>query len=310
MNSTEQTETARVAAVILNSLDDEAGTGALARQAGRSRSNFYRLFRALTDENPGRMRRRILLERAAWQLAGTSQPVTEIAFSAGYGSLEAFARAFGRAFGVSPSLYRRSGSRRIHLPSANDFHYCPAQNKQLKGTPPMDLFDLFSGADAWYTRRLLTHAAQLNDEQLDRELNGSARAFDWEQPDRNLREILERMVQTREIWTAALSGGDMPALEGRPACERTPIALLERFEKTEAEFQKIMRSVRDRGGWDETFVDALCEPAETFTYGGAFADIVTAGTHRRLAALDAFQKLGAAMASSGSPIEYVCGTKG
>ncbi len=69
------------------------------------------------------MRRRLLLERAAWQLSSTRFPVTEIAFEANYNSLEAFTRAFRRAFGISPSLYRRTGCARIHLPSANDFHF-------------------------------------------------------------------------------------------------------------------------------------------------------------------------------------------
>jgi uncharacterized damage-inducible protein DinB len=168
----------------------------------------------------------------------------------------------------------------------------------------MDLFDLFAGTDSWYTRRLLQQAATLSDEQLDRPVTGISGMFDWEKPDRNLREILERIVQTKEIWTAALTRGDMPALNGVPAEDRTPAALLDRFEKTDAEFQSIVRDVRDRGAWDETFVDALCEPAETFTFGGMFAHVITFSTYRRLAAMDAFHRLGVQVQGSGCPIEY------
>ena len=28
-------------------------------------------------------------------------------------------------------------------------------------------------------------------------------------------------------------------------------------------------------GWDDTFVNALCDPPETFTFGGVFAHIMT-----------------------------------
>jgi hypothetical protein len=101
----------------------------------------------------------------------------------------------------------------------------------------MDLFDLFAGAESWYTVRLLELARSLTDEQLDRKLDGMAKVFPWDKPDCNLRQILERMVQTKEVWTAALTGGDMPPLDDSNARNRTPAALLARFNKVDAEFQ-------------------------------------------------------------------------
>jgi AraC-like DNA-binding protein/uncharacterized damage-inducible protein DinB len=298
-------EAEHLAAAVRESLDDQAGMDDLARKAYRSRTQFYRLFQALLEENPGRMRRRLLLERAAWQLARTRQRVTDIALEAGYGSLEAFTRAFQKAFGLSPSLYRRSGSTRIHLPAPNSYHFLPSDHV-LKGVSKttMDLFDLFAGTDSWYTRRLLEQAKSLSDQQLDRPLGSTAKVFPWDKPDQNLREILERIVQTTEVWTAALTGGSMPDLEGQPAEERTPAALLARFELADARFHGILKDVRDRGAWEETFVDALCEPAETFTYGGMFAHVITFNAHRRLTALDAFHRLGVQVPGSGCPSEY------
>jgi len=299
-----KSDSERLKSIIIGSLDDPAGTGELARRAFQSRTNFYRLFQALVEENPGQMRRRILLERAAWQLAGTRQSVTDVALDSGYGSSEAFARAFRRAFGISPSLYRRSGSRRIHLPAPNGFHYCPPHSGTKGTSNDMDLFDLFSGTDSWYTRKLLQQAGELSDQQLDSELGSTAKVFPWDKPDRNLREILERIVQTKEVWAAAFTGGEMPDLDGRPAADRTPHALLDRFEKADAEFERILRSIRDRGAWNETFVDALCDPPETFTYGATFAHVITFNAHRRLTALDAFHRLGVSVSGSGCPSEY------
>jgi AraC-like DNA-binding protein len=297
------TDAEQLTRVVLASLDEDGAPGTLARRAYRSRSQFYRLFRALAEESPGTMRRRLLLERAAWELGHTHTPVTEIAFQANYGSLEAFTRAFRKAFRVSPSLYRRMGATHIHLRAPNGFHFC-APDSRSKGALSMDLFDRFAGADSWHTRRLLELAGSLSEEQLDRPLKSGVAVFGWCDPDKNLREILERIVQTKEVWTAALTGCDPPALEGTPAEERTPGVLLARFERADAEFNRFLTDVRNRGAWDDTFVDALCEPPETFTFGGTFAHVMTFNAYRRLTALDALRRLGVNVEGFGCPMEY------
>src|SRR5215467_2318703 len=106
----------RLSAVVANSLDTQAKTQDLARRAYQSRTQFHRLFRTVVEETPAAMRRRLLLERAAYQLRNGSTSITEIALDANYGSLEAFTRAFRKAFGVSPSLYRRMRTGHFHLP--------------------------------------------------------------------------------------------------------------------------------------------------------------------------------------------------
>ncbi len=90
----------------------------------------------------------------------------------------------------------------------------------------MDLFDIFSGQESWHTRRLLDLAKTLNDEQLDRPLQNQVKVFPWDSPDQSLRQILDRMVQTKEAWAAALTGGDMPLLDNAPPADRTPSAML------------------------------------------------------------------------------------
>lgn len=64
----------------------------------------------MVGETPIELHRRLRLERAAHQLVRTDAPITRIAFAAGYSSHEAFTRAFGEAFGVSPREWRRRGA--------------------------------------------------------------------------------------------------------------------------------------------------------------------------------------------------------
>ena len=167
----------------------------------------------------------------------------------------------------------------------------------------MDLFDRFAGNDSWHTRRLLEYASTLTEDQLDQPLPTVVELLPWRESNKTLRQLLENIVCTKEVWTAALSGADMD-VNGPPKSQRSPQAMLQRLEKTDAELHRIFRDVRNRSAWDDTFVDALCEPAETFTFGGVFAHIMTFNAHRRLMALDALRQLGVQTEGFGDPMEY------
>jgi AraC family transcriptional regulator len=303
MNKADGQDTAdRLSAIVANSLDTQAKTQDLARQAYQSRTQFHRLFRTVVEETPAAMRRRLLLERAAYQLGHTGMSVTDIALDANYGSLEAFTRAFRKAFRTSPSIYRRMRDPHFHLPAFNKIHFF-APGSSTKGGKDMDLFDRFAGNDSWHTRRLLECAGTLTEEQLDRPLPTVVELLPWRESNKTLRQLLENIVFTKEVWTAALSGADMD-MSGPPKSQRSPKALLQRLEKTDAELDRVLGDIRNRSGWDDTFVDALCEPAETFTYGGVFAHIMTFNAHRRLMALDALRQLGVQTEGFGDPMEY------
>src|SRR2546421_3701804 len=86
---------------------DRADLEDIVDRAAFSRFHFQRVFKEIMGETPGELRRRLLLERAAWRLTESQISITEIAFDAEYDSLEGFTRAFKRAYGVSPSVYRR-----------------------------------------------------------------------------------------------------------------------------------------------------------------------------------------------------------
>src|SRR6266496_5557507 len=238
----------RLSAIVANSLDTQAKTQDLARQAYQSRTQFHRLFRTVVEETPAAMRRRLLLERAAYQLAHTGTSVTEVALDANYVSLEAFTRAFRKAFRISPSLYRRMRDRHFHLPASNRIHFF-APGSSPQGGRDMDLFDRFAGNDSWHTRRLLEYASTLKEEQLDRPLPTVVELLPWREANKTLRQLLENIIFTKEVWTAALSGAEMD-INGPPKSLRSPQAMLQRLDKTDAELHRIFSGIRNRSAWD------------------------------------------------------------
>jgi AraC family transcriptional regulator len=303
-------ETQRLSDVVRESLDQQQDSKGLARQAYRSRTQFYRVFQAIIEETPVAMRRRLLLERAAWQLSRTRLSVTDISLNANYQSLEAFSRAFRKAFRVSPSLYRRMGATYTHLHATNGIHHHSGNDDTKGACQFMDLFDIFSGQESWHTQRLLDLAKTLNDEQLDRPLQNPVTVFPWESADESLRQILDRMVQTKEAWAAALTGGSWSPMDDAAPADRTPSAMLARLEEADAKFHGVLTEVRNRSAWDDTFVDALCEPPETFTFGGMFAHVITFNAHRRMLAMDALRRLGVRVEGFGCPSEYLASLAG
>jgi AraC family transcriptional regulator len=106
------------------------------------------------------------------------------------------------------------------------------------------------------------------------------------------------------VWGAALLGKNNVNLNFTPASERTPARLMERLRVADANLQLAFHNVAAANTWDDEFVDALCEPPETFTYGSVFAHIITFNAHRRLQALDALRQLGVTPEGFGDPGEF------
>ena len=96
----------RVLVHIQNHLDEELSLEELAAVSNFSAFHFHRVFRGMVGEPVKEHVRRLRLERAAHRLRFTGQPVTDIAFDAGYETHESFTRAFRTMFGESPSEFR------------------------------------------------------------------------------------------------------------------------------------------------------------------------------------------------------------
>ena len=89
-------------------LDDALDLHRLADVACMSPFHFHRIYRAMQGETAAETVRRLRLHRAAVELIVGELPVQRIAQRAGYGSQEAFTRAFKTAYGVPPARYRAS----------------------------------------------------------------------------------------------------------------------------------------------------------------------------------------------------------
>jgi AraC family transcriptional regulator len=88
---------------------------ALAREAGLSPYHFLRVFRELVGMTPHQYVLRMRMHRAAVRLRRSDEPVSTIAFDAGFNDLSTFNRRFRRIMGASPSVYR-SQRRAVLLP--------------------------------------------------------------------------------------------------------------------------------------------------------------------------------------------------
>lgn len=285
---------------MLEALDEGLDGQALAARAMLSPFHFNRVVRAGIGEAPATFRRRLLLERAAWRL-GRGASVTEASLEAGYDAVEAFSRAFTRAHGVPPSRFAEARND-FRLAAPNAIHFHPPGGLLLPGHPrtqAMDLSDRLVEHEYWHTARLLEQAATLPDDALDRPIRPGLIVHDFEGPEPDVRTMLERIVFTKEVWTAAIGGRDIP-----PRDARSIAALQRRHAEVQPQFSALVRRIRDRNEWDDVFVDALCTPPVSFTFGSVIAHILTASAIRRQMAIGALRELGVADVETRDPIEW------
>jgi AraC-like DNA-binding protein len=191
---------------VLEALDEGLDGRALAARAMLSPFHFNRLVRAGIGEPPAAFRRRLLLERAAWQL-GRGASVIEASLDAGYAAVEG--------------------------------------------------------------------------------------------PEPDVRTMLDRTVFTKEVWTAAIAGRDFPtdrdcSITGQQA----------RLAAVQPQFNALVRRIRDRNEWDDVFVDALCTPRVSFTFGSVIAHILDVSIVRRHNVIGVLRELGVRDVETRDPIEW------
>ncbi|CAO3407936.1 AraC family transcriptional regulator [Azospirillum largimobile] len=111
--------TERVVAYIAAHLDEPLDLDRLAEVACFSPYHFHRVYRAITGETAAETLRRLRLHRASGDLVCDSIAIPAIARRAGYGSVEAFTRAFGQSYGVTPAAYRKRGRLNPPVPTTH-----------------------------------------------------------------------------------------------------------------------------------------------------------------------------------------------
>ncbi len=264
-----------------------------------SRFHFDRMIRSVAGEPPQAFRRRILLERAAYRMVTTTAPLIDIAVEAGYGSHEAFTRAFARAYGTTPAAWRRQPGR-IRIPAPSDVHFHPPGSLRLPARDKVTAMDLMTRMvehHIWLTGEMVRVAGRLTDEQLDQPIE-----LDVDDDEQTIRSLLSRLVGQLGMWNAAVAMRDYDwSVEEHESLS----SMRERLAAEGPTFLSQVREVVEQDRLDDTFVDALCEPAEVFTYGGMVAHVLTFAAHRRTLVALALAQHGADELGWGDPMVWV-----
>jgi AraC-like DNA-binding protein len=292
-------------AVLADALDDHDATNEeMARRLNLSRFHLDRIVSSVAGEPPAAFRRRLLLERAAYRLLTSDRTLLDVAVEAGYGSHEAFTRAFARAYGVSPARWRgRPTAIRIEAPSGVHFH--PPGGLRLPGqqkVSPMNLLTAMVEHHIWLTGEMIARAERLTDEQLDKPIELSV-----DEDQQTIRTLLSRLVGQMGMWNAAMANRDY---DWSVEEHESVTSLRRRLAEEGPAYLAHVRRVCEEGRLDDTFVDALCEPAEVFTYGGMIAHVLTFAAHRRTLVALALDAAGIGDLGWGDPMRWVAEPRG
>ncbi len=262
--------------------EDHTTLDEMAQGAFSSPFHFNRQLSRGAGEPPVAMRRRVMLERAAWQLKNGST-VTDAAFAAGYESVEGFARAFARAFGHVPSQ-TGAGDVTHWLPAPNGIHFHPPMSLWVDSQEGQDgtgdeVTALMVQHDLDDVSDLLDAAKGLSEEAWHRRRLPGSRPLGWDGPDETVGQVLSHLVRTKQIWLASVEGRTFPDFDVAADDAGTLNAV---HSQVAPRWLSMVRDIDRRHAWGDRIVDALCEPPESFVLGSVLAHVLTFSAHRRL----------------------------
>ena len=163
----------------------------------------------------------------------------------------------------------------------------------------MDLMQRMVEHHVWLVGEIVERAAPLTDEQLDTPIELSVEGVDCEP---TLRSLLSRLVGQMDMWNAAM---DSRAYDFGVEQDETIASVRGRLRDAGPAFLDRAREVIAGNRLDETFVDAVCDPPQVFTYGGMLAHVLTFAAHRRTLAIGALHSAGITDLGAGDPMRWV-----
>jgi AraC family transcriptional regulator len=287
-------------AVVSGENEDVEG---MARSAYVSEFHFSREVRRLTGEPPAALRRRIMLERAAWRLQ-RGEGVAAVAAAEGWSSAEVFSRAFRRSFGTPPSQV----GAQFRLPAPNGLHFHPPHSLWLDSPTPVqtDVGALMMAHDVADTGYLIGRAAALTEEQWRHEVSPGQTVLEWDGPEPSVGAVLCALVWSKQVWLASIEGRDFPTRDATDPAVTSPRELAAHHDQIGAHWEATITRLADDGRMGDTVIDALCEPPESFQLFGIVAHVLTYSAHRRHLARAMLAGLGV-QTHRGDPLEWMRG---
>jgi len=127
----------------------------------------------------------------------------------------------------------------------------------------------------WAVGKMIDLAGGLSDPQLDTPIVLSVEGVD---DDPTIRSLLSRLVGQMAMWNASMESRpyDWDVEQNEPLT-----SMRERLDHEGERFKQRAAELVEDGRLDETFVNATCDPPETFSFGGVLAHVLTFAAHRR-----------------------------
>ena len=280
---------------------DNADVADMARSSFASEFHFSRQVSRHAGEPPAAIRRRVMLERAAWRLQ-RGERVASVAADEGWSSPEVFSRAFRRAYGVPPS---QADDVQFRLAAPNGLHFHPPESLWLDSSDDAkkpDVSQLLVAHDVADTTGLIAKARELSDHQWRERLSPGQVVLDWDGEEPSIGAVLDAVVWSKEVWLASIEGRDQPL---RPAV-RAAARLADDHAVVAARWTAMILDHAERGRLGDTVIDALCDPPESFQLYGIVAHVLTYSAHRRELARAMLARHGV-VAGRGDPLDWMRG---
>ncbi|MBC8138802.1 MAG: hypothetical protein H8F28_23225, partial [Fibrella sp.] len=157
----------------------------------------------------------------------------------------------------------------------------------------MNLTERLLDSDYRMKQSMLQMARLLSDAQLDAPLAFRHSLMPFVEPEKTLRETLDRMVA--DGWVLTM----LDAVDWKPSdphyrafSGKSVEEMITRLNGYHADFSAFVSKVEAEDAWETQWVDRTCESEETFTYGGVIEGVLTWGIPQRIKAQQLLGQLG------------------